>query len=96
MQAHEAIQKAKAYVAELFGEEQATNIGLEELEFDRPGDAWDVTVGFSRPWNIAGGVFAQIVAGSRPEAERTYKVVRVANGDGSLLSIRNRETLMAA
>lgn len=95
MQAQQAILNAKAYVAEFFGTEDAINIGLEELEFDEMNDAWNVTIGFSRPWNAIGSVLSQALAAARL-ADRTYKVVQVSNKDGSLIAIRNRDVLLAA
>ncbi|MFC5342671.1 hypothetical protein ACETK8_05940 [Brevundimonas staleyi] len=95
MEIQEAIQTAKQTVAELFEPEGATNIGLEELEFDEDSDTWDVTIGFSRPWDRPTlGAIAEMTALTtatpRPALRRTYKIVSLAKGDGKLIAIRNR------
>ena len=43
--------RAKTYVADLFDDEEISNVGLEEVEFDDALDRWIVTIGFSRPWD---------------------------------------------
>ena len=56
MDMKDAAKLAKEYVADLFDEEGISNVGLEEIVFrDDGGDEyWDVTVGFSRPWDHRG------------------------------------------
>ena len=44
-------QRAKTYVVDLFDDEEISNVGLEEVEFDDSVDRWIVTIGFSRPWD---------------------------------------------
>jgi hypothetical protein len=51
MNVKEAVNVARAYVAELFSSEHAVNMGLEEVEFDDTRGVWNVTIGFSRPWD---------------------------------------------
>ena len=41
-------QRAKTYVVDLFDDEEISNVGLEEVEFDDSLDKWIVTIGFSR------------------------------------------------
>lgn len=97
MEVQDAIRTAKTVVANLFESEGATNIGLEELEYDDENDAWNVTVGFSRLWDrpSLGVVEAVRVAGAgidpRPTPRRTYKIVSLAKDDGKLISITNRD-----
>lgn len=95
MEVQEAIQTAKRTVADLFEPEGATNLGLEELEFDEESDTWDVTIGFSRPWDRPTlGAFAEATSLAtglpRPVLRRTYKIVSLAKDDGKLVAIRNR------
>ena len=45
-----AVRIAKAYVAQAFAGEPISNIGLEETEFDEVNGEWNITIGFSRPW----------------------------------------------
>ncbi len=92
MDVKEAVAKAKAFVAETFADENPVNLGLEEIEFDVPGGVWQVTVGFSRPWQQASGVVA-FAQGAR--LGRSYKVVTLAE-DGKVLSIKNRAVNDAA
>ena len=51
MNAKEAVRTAKEYVAEIFSDEPANHIGVEEVVFDEQLNAWKVTVGFFRPWD---------------------------------------------
>ena len=92
MDVREAITLAKAYVAEVFADERAQNVGLEEVEYDDHGDAWNVTIGFSRPWDfpMTLGV-ASAFSTSRNAIRRTYKTVRISDQDGKILSVKNRE-----
>jgi len=86
MDVKEAVALAKKHVADLFEEEGAVNIGLEEVEYDDQ-DQWHITIGFSRPWDER-----ESWAGLIPPAlKRTYKVV-VIDKAGRAVSVRNRET----
>ena len=83
MDVKEAVQVAKNYVIELFGEEGISEVGLEEVDLDQSNN-WIVTIGFSRPWdrNI------DSVLGGR--VSRSYKVIRIQDGDGKVLSVKDR------
>ena len=50
MDVKEAVQTAKNYIAELFTDETIADVGLEEVEFNDASNNWEVTIGFSRPW----------------------------------------------
>jgi hypothetical protein len=89
MNAKEAIQRAKTYVADIFGDEGVINIGLEELSFDDSSQKWDVTVGFSRQWDSLNSPFASALS-TPPKYSRTYKIVEVSNTDGAVLGVKNR------
>ena len=96
MDVQEAIATAKNFVRDLFKDEDPRNIGLEELQFDEEDEVWDVTVGFSRPWDEPRlGALAEMLteskASPRPALRRTYKVVSLAKRDGRLIAIRNRD-----
>lgn len=88
MDAKQAITTAKRYVAEVFSDEQPKNIGLEEVRFDDAQNAWLITVGFSRSWDAARPF--QTALGPDIDLNRTYKVVRVADQDGAVVSVTNR------
>ncbi len=89
MDVKQAVAAAKRHVVELFADEQISNVGLEEIEFDQSGSQWFVTIGFSRPWDNP-QLLPSILAGSRP-LERTYKVVCIDPDSGLATSVKNRE-----
>ena len=86
MDAKQAISLAKAYIAEIFGEEGAFNIGLEEVKFDDEQGTWDVTIGFSRSWDQP--AFRNALAPQT--ASRTYKVVEIDDVHEVVRSVTNR------
>lgn len=87
MNATEAIRKAKQHILDIFREEDISQIGLEEVDFDHDDDVWNITIGFQRPWEK---IAKPLVLGE-PVPRRTYKAVRLRDADGRLLSIRNRD-----
>jgi hypothetical protein len=87
MDVKEAVATAKKYVGELFAQEGITNLGLEEVEFNEQAGEWRVTVGFSRPWDGV-GIFASV---AQPNPRRSYKVVRISDGTGTVTSVRDRD-----
>jgi hypothetical protein len=92
MDVKQAVSLAKQHVLDLFSEEQLSNLGLEEVEFDDPDNEWRVTLGFSRPWDDPKNVFAAFSReGTYPK--RSFKVVRISNGTGQVLSVKNRESV---
>ena len=86
MDVKEAVQTAKSYVAELFTDETIGNIGLEEVEFNNASNNWEVTIGFSRPWqtNIL------VAALSNQHPTRSYKLVCINDDSGQVLSLKDR------
>ena len=84
-----AVEKAKAFVNELFSNEQIRNLGLEEVEFNESEHAWLITLGFTRPWDQAN--FASKLGMLEP---RTYKIIRISD-DGSVVSVKNRQPVVA-
>lgn len=89
MEVKEAIVAAKRHVAEIFDDEQITNLGLEEVRYDDAHRKWEITLGFSRPWNAESSPFAALT-GETP-ARRTYKVVTISDADSRIVSITNRD-----
>lgn len=87
MNATDAIRAAKQHILDIFREEDITHVGLEEVDFDHDGEAWNITIGFQRPWEK----LAKPIVLGEPVPRRTYKVVRLNDADGRLLSIRHRE-----
>ena len=86
-----AVQIAKTYVSELFSGEQIRNIGLEEVEFDDQTKEWFVTVGFARSWDELSGLEKAVIG-----VRRSYKVVRMSNVDGHVISVKDRRVAEAA
>lgn len=89
MDVKEAVSVAKSYLADVLSEEDVTNVGLEEIEFDDSDSTWKITLGFSRPWDYQRARSWQTER--RPPA-RSYKILRVADGTGRIESIRDRFT----
>ena len=86
MVASEAVQVAKAYILQLYEDEDIGDVGLEELEFsDEASGIWHVTIGFRRRWqkDSPGVLFS-------PGSERTYKTVRI-HDDGTVISMKHRD-----
>ena len=86
MEAQLAIRKAKEHVFEMYEDEPIGEVGLEEVKFERFDKVWEITIGFVRDWRPQGGGFLALTT-----PKRTYKIVRIHDGDGSLESLRNRE-----
>lgn len=87
LNAREAGRKAKQHIAELLSDENITEIGLEEIEYEDDQSVWLVTVGFFRPWHK--GVEERNILGE-PRLSRSYKVVRL-DAAGEVLSVRHRD-----
>lgn len=87
MDVAEVVRRAKSYVRTIFEDESPEDIGLEEIVYDEGSHSWDVTIGFSRPWETARGplrTFSTIPAG------RSYKMVKVRDVDGKILGLTQR------
>ncbi len=91
MNVKEAIELAKDHIKDLFESEHISNLGLEEVEFDDHSGIWNVTVGFSRPWDVANNALAAIAQQVNPP-RRCYKVVSINDRTGRIRSVKNRET----
>lgn len=90
MNVKEAVEIAKKYVSDLFATEQIRNVGLEEVDFDEDKNTWYVTIGFSRPWDNQRSVNA-LAASLGLNESRSYKVVRIADNDGRVLSVKAKQ-----
>lgn len=82
----QAIALAKAYVADLFGDEDVTSIRLEELRFDDEHEQWRVTVGFERlpPPLVVNGLSLEL-----GQPAREYKVVAIRDDTARVVSVTN-------
>ncbi len=92
MKVKEAAHVAKQHIADLFSEEGAEHIGLEEIEFDPTSQTWGVTIGFFRPSYATEVPIPQLPSlfESRKRI-REMKVVTVNDSTGEPLAVRNRE-----
>jgi hypothetical protein len=88
MDVKEAVAAAKTYIIELFEEEKISDLGLEEVLLDEPSGFWSITIGFTRPWDNRTG-FANSLQGFG--LRRSYKVVKLSNDTGKVVSVMNRE-----
>ncbi len=97
MDVKQAARTARDYITDLFADENVQNIGLEEVEFDDIGKIWNITIGFSRPWESPKDPpksfivpVLQELEPPPPPNQRSYKIVRVRDHDGHILSVMNR------
>ena len=88
MDVKQAVATAKTYISDLFENEQVSDLGLEEVEYNEQSGDWLVTLGFSRPWEKTGGFLA---ATQTPQQRRSYKVVRVNDKTRQISSVRTRD-----
>jgi len=88
----DAVSVAKDFVAEVLADEEPTNIGLEEVEYDEKTGNWLVTLGFSRPWNSLRGPLSAV--GGTP-AKRAYRVITVSDSGRKALAMKRRDLIDA-
>ncbi len=88
MNVKEAVKLAKQHILDLFADENITNLGLEEVEYDEAIQEWTVTLGFSRPWDEPRNTLASLAESNLPR--RSYKIVRIDDKAGQVKSIKNR------
>ena len=93
MNMREAVAAAKFHLAQLFQDENITNVGLEEIEYDEMRGQWRVTISFSRNWQPSqeDGKLSAAIARAALDRQRAHKVVTINNGDGQIVSVKNRE-----
>lgn len=89
----EAVARAKQHIADIYADEQISNFGLEEVEFCDPDKTWSVTVGFSRPWDSVRNSVVTVISGD-VTPRRSYKVVKVSDASGEVLSVKAREKVL--
>lgn len=88
MNVKDAVKLAIGYVMDLFQDEQISNVGLEEVEFDHDDSTWLVTIGFSRPWDYPKNVVTAISGESKPR--RSYKVLTILDSSEEVIAVKNR------
>lgn len=87
MEVREAAAVARAAIEQAFADEQIQDVGLEEFSYDEPDGEWRITIGFRRPWRAMTEVKSSLRY-LRPD--RSYKLVRVRDRDGSIQSVTDR------
>lgn len=90
MDVKEAVGIAKKYVTDLFADETITHTGLEEVMFDELSGDWKVTIGFAPHWNHFNALTATLFDGRPDRHHRSYKVVRISDRDGRVISLTDR------
>ena len=88
MDVKEAVARAKDYVGDLYVQEQVSDLGLEEVEFDEHSGEWRVTVGFARPWEKQSNNLFTSTLRTTP-LQRSYKVVSISDKTGEIKSLKN-------
>ncbi len=86
MDVKEAVRTAKTYITDLYADEKITDIGLEEVKYDREYPRkWKITIGFYRPWQGNNPLVGALV--QRP---RSYKVLSIDPDSGTVESVTDR------
>ena len=96
MEVKDAVTKALHHFAEVFAEEKLSNVGLEEVMYDPARKRWNVTVGFSRPWDYPpqspiGGLVQDLHKTKPRPIHRNYRVVEINDPDEQVTAIKIRE-----
>ena len=87
MEGKEAARTAKNYIIDLFADEAIADVGFEEVYFDHESNDWKITIGFHRPWDHRNKLLTAL--GDQYPA-RSYKVVRIDDDDGRVISVTDR------
>ena len=86
MNAREAKETARDYIIDLFADEEVMHAGLEEVVYHRESGEWRITYGFVRAWDKQGELGIKMGL----KAPRSYKVVSIDDGSGSVISLKDR------
>lgn len=95
LEVKDAVRLAKQYIADLFADEKIADLGLEEVTYNDQDHAWEITIGFSRPWqkvsvlDLAAQPFTY--ARGNPNTRREYKVVKIRDDDSRVTAFKIRE-----
>ena len=87
MDVKEAVNIAKLYIADLYSDEEISDIGLEEVKYEDDSDTWNITVGFTRPWDRQGSVSITL---GQTHLRRSYKVLRMGDKGGRVEWVKDR------
>ena len=84
MDVKEAVRTAKEYLVNLYDGEDIADIGLEEVVFNDELHNWNITIGFTRPWDTRNNVVTAL------RLRRSYKVVSIDDTTGRVESLTDR------
>ena len=87
-----AVDVAKEYISTIYSDEGIVTIGLEEVNFDSSCNQWNVTIGFSRPWDRAGNFATSLGSAIRPAdwRRRSFKVVEIDDKSARVIAVTHR------
>ena len=86
MDVKEVTKTARESVAEIFADEQITNLGMEEVVYDEKSEQWRITFGFARPWDRQGDMGVRMGL----KAPRAYKVVHIDDSNGNVVALTDQ------
>lgn len=90
MDVKQAVSKAKRYLAEVFSDEEISDIRLEEVEFDKADKTWLITLGFLQPdFEMPVDRALRKTSLHRP-VRHSYKIVKIPENDNEIPSIKTR------
>ena len=85
-----AVRAAKDHIGTIFADEGISRVGLEEVKFeDGMPSTWDVTIGFFR--SFTGEPLPPLAAALQTDPRRrVYKIVRINDANGQVISVTHR------
>lgn len=87
MNVKDAVKAAIQQVSDLFELDENSNVGLEEVVYTDNPAGWNITVGFSRPWDRQQPGIGSALQPLQPK--RQYRVVKILkNGEIESVTIR--------
>lgn len=94
MDVKESARTAKRYIADVFSDEEISDVRLEEVEMNDPSGVWRITVSFLRPAEAPEQSAAEATAlvgltGVLRPRRRAYKIVEI-DDSGQLRAVRHR------
>ncbi|PIK68868.1 hypothetical protein [Methylobacterium frigidaeris] len=90
MEVKEAVSRAKHYPADVFSDEEISDIRLEEVEFDKLDRSWLITLGFLQPDFETNSVEAIRKNPLQRPTRQIYKIVRIPESDSEFPSMKTR------
>lgn len=90
MDVKEAVRFAKKYIVEIFDDDDISNVGLEEVEFDDRSSVWKITLSFHRPTGLLSPLDLVAPGLSKGSVRRACKTVNINDRTGKVLSVKHR------